>query len=83
DAITTALFEEERRGKGAVAEIGFGSDSNVLISVPEELRKLEYSQSLALRARNVVAAPGGSTALSLFKHALAGGGAALKAPAGL
>jgi cytosine/adenosine deaminase-related metal-dependent hydrolase len=55
----------------------------VLISVPEELRQLEYSQRLALRARNVVAASGGSTALSLFTHALAGGGAALKAPAGL
>ncbi|WP_064695572.1 formimidoylglutamate deiminase [Rhizobium aegyptiacum] len=62
---------------------GIGSDSNVLISVPEELRQLEYSQRLALRARNVVAAPGGSTALSLFMNALAGGGAALKAPAGL
>ncbi|ACI59096.1 formiminoglutamate deiminase (plasmid) [Rhizobium leguminosarum bv. trifolii WSM2304] len=62
---------------------GIGSDSNVLISVSEELRQLEYSQRLALRARNVVAAAGGSTALSLFTHALAGGGAALKAPAGL
>ena len=62
---------------------GIGSDSNVLISVPEELRQLEYSQRMALRARNVVAAPGGSTALRLFTEALAGGGAALQAPAGL
>ncbi|MBY4612364.1 formimidoylglutamate deiminase [Rhizobium redzepovicii] len=62
---------------------GIGSDSNVLISLPEELRQLEYSQRLALRARNVVAAPGGSTALCLFNQALAGGGAALKAPAGI
>ncbi|QSY97314.1 formimidoylglutamate deiminase (plasmid) [Rhizobium bangladeshense] len=63
---------------------GIGSDSNVLISLPGELRQLEYSQRLALRARNVVAAaPGGSTAISLFTQALAGGGAALKAPAGL
>ncbi|MBB3456877.1 formiminoglutamate deiminase [Rhizobium sp. BK313] len=62
---------------------GIGSDSNILISVPEELRHLEYSQRLALRARNVVATPGGSTARALFDHALAGGGAALKAPAGL
>ena len=62
---------------------GIGSDSNILISVPEELRHLEYSQRLALRARNVVATPGGSTACALFDHALAGGGAALKAPAGL
>ncbi|KEC71186.1 UNVERIFIED_ORG: formiminoglutamate deiminase [Rhizobium esperanzae] len=62
---------------------GIGSDSNVRISLPEELRQLEYSQRLALRARNVIAAPGGSTALSLFNQALAGGGAALKAPAGI
>ncbi|MGY5780001.1 formimidoylglutamate deiminase [Rhizobium sp. LEGMi135b] len=62
---------------------GIGSDSNVLISVPEELRQLEYSQRLARRARNVIAAPGGSTARMLFDGALAGGGTALKAPAGL
>ncbi|MDL2404194.1 formimidoylglutamate deiminase [Rhizobium calliandrae] len=62
---------------------GIGSDSNILISVPEELRQLEYSQRLALRARNVLAPPGDSTARALFDHALAGGGAALKAPAGL
>ncbi len=62
---------------------GVGSDSNILISVPEELRQLEYSQRLALRARNVIAAPGGSTARMLLDGALAGGGAALKAPAGL
>ncbi|NTJ63020.1 formimidoylglutamate deiminase [Agrobacterium rhizogenes] len=62
---------------------GIGSDSNILISVPEELRQLEYSQRLALRARNVIAETGGSTARMLYDGALAGGGAALKAPAGL
>ncbi|MGY5809591.1 formimidoylglutamate deiminase [Rhizobium sp. LEGMi198b] len=62
---------------------GIGSDSNILISVPEELRQLEYSQRLALRARNVIASSGGSTARALFDHAIAGGGVALKAPAGL
>ncbi|WFU08699.1 formimidoylglutamate deiminase [Rhizobium sp. CB3090] len=62
---------------------GIGSDSNILISVPEELRQLEYSQRLALRARNVIATSGGSTARALFDHAIAGGGAALKAQAGL
>jgi formiminoglutamate deiminase len=62
---------------------GVGSDSNVLISLPGELRQLEYSERLALRARNVIAAPGGSTARALFDNAIAGGGAALKAPAGL
>jgi len=62
---------------------GIGSDSNVLISIPEELRQLEYSQRLALRARNVIAAPGGSTARKLFDEAIGGGDAALKAAAGL
>ncbi|MBB2697315.1 UNVERIFIED_ORG: formiminoglutamate deiminase [Rhizobium esperanzae] len=76
-AFAAPLFLEEG------GRCGIGSDSNVRISLPEELRQLEYSQRLALRARNVVAAPGGSTALSLFNQALAGGGAALKAPAGI
>jgi len=62
---------------------GIGSDSNILISVAEELRQLEYSERLALRARNVIASTGGSTGQALFEQALAGGGAALKAPAGL
>ena len=34
---------------------GIGSDSNVLIDAAEELRMLEYTQRLALRARNVMA----------------------------
>ncbi|PYE87925.1 formimidoylglutamate deiminase [Phyllobacterium leguminum] len=67
----------------AGGRFGIGSDSNVLISLPQELRQLEYSQRLALRARNVVATPGGSTGRRLFDEALAGGGAALAAPAGL
>ncbi|WP_160003326.1 formimidoylglutamate deiminase [Rhizobium sp. 18055] len=62
---------------------GVGSDSNVLISLAGELRQLEYSERLALRARNVIAAPGGSTGRHLFDHAITGGGAALKAPGGL
>ncbi len=62
---------------------GIGSDSNILISISEELRQLEYSERLALRARNVIATTGGSTGRALFDHALAGGGAALKAPSGL
>lgn len=62
---------------------GIGSDSNILISISEELRQLEYSERLALRARNVIASTGGSTGQALFEQALAGGGAALKAPAGL
>ncbi|WKL22521.1 formimidoylglutamate deiminase [Agrobacterium tumefaciens] len=56
---------------------GVGSDSNILISVPEELRMLEYSQRLSLRARNVIADPGRSTGEKLFRQGLNGGGRAL------
>ncbi|MBO0129806.1 formimidoylglutamate deiminase [Agrobacterium burrii] len=56
---------------------GVGSDSNILISLPEELRTLEYSQRLSRRARNVIADAGGSTGEKLFRQALEGGGRAL------
>lgn len=60
---------------------GVGSDSNVLIGLPDELRQLEYSQRLAHRARNVLAVAGGSTGRALFDAALDGGGVALGAGA--
>ncbi|WP_152048955.1 formimidoylglutamate deiminase [Aureimonas psammosilenae] len=62
---------------------GVGSDSNVLISLPGELRQFEYSQRLGNRARNVVAAPGGSTGEALFAQALAGGAKALGTTSGI
>lgn len=58
---------------------GIGSDSNVLIGLPDELRQLEYSQRLAHHARNVLAVAGGSTGRALFDAALDGGSAALGA----
>jgi formimidoylglutamate deiminase len=59
---------------------GVGSDSNVLISLSDELRQLEYSQRLALNARNVVAPRGtASTGRALFDGALRGGSQALGA----
>ncbi|TIT79276.1 MAG: formimidoylglutamate deiminase, partial [Mesorhizobium sp.] len=58
---------------------GVGSDSNVLIGLPDELRQLEYSQRLAHRARNVLARAGGSTGRALFDAALDGGSEALGA----
>ncbi|AZO06813.1 MULTISPECIES: formimidoylglutamate deiminase [unclassified Mesorhizobium] len=58
---------------------GVGSDSNVLIGLPDELRQLEYSQRLAHRARNVLARPGGSNGRALFDAALDGGSQALGA----
>jgi formiminoglutamate deiminase len=62
---------------------GVGSDSNVLIGLPDELRQLEYSERLALRARNVVAQPNTSTGRRLFDAAIAGGGRALGSASGL
>lgn len=56
---------------------GVGSDSNVLIGLGDELRQLEYSQRLALRARNVLAKPGQSNGRALFDGALTGGAKAL------
>ena len=57
---------------------GVGTDSNVEITAPGELKLLEYSQRLALRARNVFPAKEGqSTGLALYRGALAGGARAL------
>lgn len=63
--------------------LGVGSDSNVQISLSGELRQLEYSQRLGLRARNVIALPGGSNGRRMFDLALEGGAAALGIGAGL
>ncbi len=65
----------------AAGRFGVGSDSNILISVAEELRMLEYSQRLSLRARNVIAEPGSSTGQRLFGSSLEGGSIALGATA--
>lgn len=69
--------------RAAGGRFGIGSDSNILVSAAAELRQLEYSQRLGLEARNVISGPGRSTGRTLFDHALAGGGAALGAPAGI
>ncbi|TIL62016.1 MAG: formimidoylglutamate deiminase, partial [Mesorhizobium sp.] len=47
DGTFTAPLFVEHGGR-----FGVGSDSNVLIGLPDELRQLEYSQRLAHRARN-------------------------------
>ncbi len=64
---------------GSGGRFGIGSDSNVLIGLPDELRQLEYSQRLAHRARNVLSVSGGSTGRALFDAALEGGSQALGA----
>jgi len=62
----------------AGGRFGMGSDSNVEITAPGELRLFEYSQRLVHRARNVLAlGTGPSTGRSLYDGALAGGAQAL------
>jgi formimidoylglutamate deiminase len=69
---------------GAGGQFGVGSDSNVLIGAADELRQLEYSQRLTLRARNVLATTSiASTGRVLFEGALAGGSRALGMSGGL
>jgi formiminoglutamate deiminase len=70
--------------RDAGGALGVGSDSNVLISLGEELRLLEYGQRLSLRMRNVMAAGADrSTGRDLFDAALAGGARATGVPGGL
>ena len=52
---------------------GIGTDSNVLISLTEELRTLEYGQRLRDRRRNRMGKPGGSIGHTLFEAAQTGG----------
>lgn len=52
---------------------GIGSDSNILISLTEELRTLEYSQRLITHNRAVMATLEKSTGRVLFEDACSGG----------
>ena len=62
---------------------GVGSDSNVEIDAPGELRLFEYGQRLSHRGRNLMAgAEGASTGETLYRAALAGGAQALGQPVG-
>ncbi len=61
--------------------LGIGTDSNVEIDAPGELRLLEYTQRLMTRQRNVFAQQAGnSTGRSLFDLAASGGNRALGCP---
>jgi formimidoylglutamate deiminase len=60
-----------------------GSDSNITVSVAEDLRQLEYSQRLKHRLRNVLAdGPNRSTGRRIFQAAALGGAKALAQPQG-
>lgn len=56
---------------------GVGSDSNVRISLTEELRLLEYSQRLRDRSRVVLSGDTGSAGRTLFEGSCRGGAQAL------
>ena len=61
---------------------GVGSDSNVLISLTEELRVLEYSQRLRDLSRNVLVVGEGSVGQTIYTNAAQGGARALGRNAG-
>ncbi len=61
---------------------GVGSDSNILISLTEELRTLEYSQRLRDLSRNVLVVGEGSVGQTLYAGAAQGGAQALDRAAG-
>jgi len=67
---------------GAKGRFGVGTDSNVRISLAEELRGLEYSQRLAGRGRAMLAEADRSTGRVLWEAACAGGAQAAGRAAG-
>lgn len=62
---------------------GVGSDSNVCISLTEELRMLEYSQRLRDLGRNLMVTGEGSVGATLYTGAARGGAQALGRGAGV
>ncbi|MCR9138383.1 MAG: formimidoylglutamate deiminase [Alphaproteobacteria bacterium] len=62
--------------------LGVGSDSNIRVSLSEELRQLEYSQRLRHEARNVMATQEASTGALLYDKVLNGGARALQRNSG-
>jgi formiminoglutamate deiminase len=61
---------------------GIGSDSNIRISLSEELRQHEYSQRLRHQARNVMATETASTGALLYQKTISGGARALQRNSG-
>ena len=62
-----------RRYLDTNGRIGIGSDSNIRISLSEEIRTLEYSQRLKDKGRSVLANDAGSTGRTLFDAITTGG----------
>ena len=70
------------RWMGAGGRIAFGSDSNILISLAEEMRVLENSQRLRDNSRAALALPGVSTGRRIFDGICTGGAMAAGRGAG-
>ncbi|QYK42165.1 MAG: formimidoylglutamate deiminase [Paracoccaceae bacterium] len=68
---------------GAQGRWGIGSDSNIRISLAEELRTLDYSQRLRDRSRAALATAGESTGRVLYQGAARGGAQAAGRDAGV
>ena len=66
----------------AGGRVAIGSDSNVRISVAEELRLLEYNERLGSGQRNVLTGPDATCGRFLYQHAANGGGIAIGQPVG-
>ncbi|MEM7376385.1 MAG: formimidoylglutamate deiminase [Pseudomonadota bacterium] len=78
DGIFRAVEHQDAGGTIAV-----GSDSNIRVSLAEELRTLEYSQRLRDRSRAALATPIASTGRALFDAVLQGGGRACARSVGI
>ncbi|USG62985.1 formimidoylglutamate deiminase [Sneathiella marina] len=61
-------------------KIALGSDSNILVSLAEECRLLEYGQRLTLQSRNILGSMNTSTGEQIFTQAVSGGHQALGRP---
>ncbi len=68
--------------QAAGGRYGVGSDSNVRVSLTEELRLLEYAQRLANRGRAMLSVPGKSTGRTLLEAVCQGGAQAAGRQAG-
>ncbi|MEO8243350.1 MAG: formimidoylglutamate deiminase [bacterium] len=75
------IFDGQRY-LAAAGRFGVGSDSNVRISLTEELRLLEYSQRLGLKGRAILATADRSTGRTLYEGAVQGGAQAAGRAAG-
>jgi len=77
DGIFEGTIYQENQGMW-----GIGTDSNVRISLSEELRTLEYSQRLRDKGRAIYAVEDRSTGRILYEAALRGGAQALQRESG-